>query len=83
MSTEFVIHDMYTDIVTDRFLLVITIPDCPRCGKDHDSMIWHELRLHGEEHNCWAMCPWTMEPLLAFIQLGEDDDEAQDSPEEA
>ena len=77
MSIEFEIIDVYTDTETNRFLLMTSVPDCPRCGKDHEILYWHELRNPGEQHNCWAMCPWTMEPLMAHIQF-----QAEETPDE-
>jgi len=73
MSVQFEIHDVYTDTESNRFVLLTTFPDCIRCGKTHEKLYWHELRMPGETHNCWAMCPLTMEPLLAYIEFQEEE----------
>jgi hypothetical protein len=43
---------------------IISVDDCPRCGKDHEGLLWQPLT-NPDDEEFWAFCPEASEPVLA------------------
>ena len=50
---------------------VIALADCPRCGRDHDSLAVKKFevpaKVNDRTFSWWAMCPKKCEPVLLNI----------------
>lgn len=43
---------------------IISVEGCPRCGKEHESLLWRALSNPEGGEDFWAFCPDTQEPVL-------------------
>ena len=48
---------------------IISVDDCPRCGKEHEGLLWRELSNPESSEDFWAFCPDTSEPVLASAEV--------------
>lgn len=45
------------------------IDNCPRCLGSHVALKFRTFKIPAREHNCFAMCPKTKEPIVALASL--------------